>query len=178
MKYNKGFAPIAILIAILVVGAIGGAAYYTGKNQSANEDKIVDTYQPVNNNASPQQESSCLVITSPSINSVVSFPLTLAGYIDLAGAAAGTCTHWGAFEGTAGTVVAKDTNGNIKSLNAKISTVGDYYTGMQQWPVSATIQNLTGTPYMNEIQFHMTGDEQRDGVLPATQTLQPFTVTP
>jgi len=32
MKYKKGFAPIVILIAILLAGAIGGVAYYAGKS--------------------------------------------------------------------------------------------------------------------------------------------------
>ncbi len=197
MKYNKGFAPIVILIAILVAGVIGGVAYYAGKNQKTSENKIVDNYQPVNNNTyqqntpqattpkpknnpQPQQQqtNSCLVITSPVVGSVVSFPLTITGYIDVAGAQAGTCTRWGAFEGTAGDVVVKDTNGNAKSLAAKIHTVNDYYIGMQQWPVTVTIPNLTGVPYTNEIRFHMTGDEQRDGYSPATQILGTFTVTP
>lgn len=197
MKYNKGFAPIVILVAILVAGAIGGVAYYAGKSQKTSENKIVDNYQPVNNNTyqqntpqantpkpknnpppQQQQTNSCLVITSPTVNSVISFPITLVGYIDVAGAAAGTCTRWGAFEGTAGDVVVRDTNGNAKSLAVKINTIGGYYIGMQHWPVNATIQSLTGVPYTNEIRFHMAGDEQRDGFLPATQILGSFTVTP
>lgn len=197
MKYNKGFAPIVILIAILVAGAIGGVAYYAGKSQKTSENKIVDNYQPVNNNtyqqntpqannpkpknnpsSQQQQTNSCLIITSPVVGSVVSFPLTITGYIDVAGAQAGTCTRWGAFEGTAGDVVVKDTNGNVRSLAVKIHTVNDYYIGMQQWPITATIQSLTSVPYTNQIALYMTGDEQRDGFLPATQVFQPLTVTP
>ena len=166
MKQNKGIILILVLLVILIVSVIGGDAFSGGKNQNNAET------------STPQQPSSCLVITSPVVNQTVSFPLTITGYVDVAGAQAETCTRWGIFEGTAGTVVVKDTNGNVRSLETKIQAVNDYYEGMQQWPVTATIESLTSVPYSDQIILFMTADEQQDGVSPATQTLQPFTVTP
>ena len=182
MTNNKGFAPVIVLAIILGIFALASVAYLAGKNSTPkNEVRKNDTYFPMteqNNVPQQQQTTSCLVITSPTINQTVSFPLTITGYIDVAGAQAGTCTRWGAFEGTAGGVVVKDTNGNVKSLTVKIHTVNDYYIGMQHWPITATISSLTGVPYTNQIALYLTGDEQRDGFLPATQIFQLLTVTP
>jgi hypothetical protein len=118
------------------------------------------------------------VITSPTVNQTVSFPLTIKGYLDVAGAKSNTCNRWGAFEGTAGDIVVKDTNGGVRSLAVKINTVGDYSIGMERWPITATIKNLTGTPYTNQISLNMTGDAQADGEIAATQILYPLIVTP
>lgn len=53
MKYNKGFAPIVILISILVAGAIGGVAYYTGKSSSKIKTNNPTNYQTINQNNPP-----------------------------------------------------------------------------------------------------------------------------
>jgi hypothetical protein len=41
MKYNTGFAPIAILLIILGVAAIGGGAYYVGKSSNKSPDTMM-----------------------------------------------------------------------------------------------------------------------------------------
>lgn len=67
MKYNKGFAPIAILLVVLGVLAVGGVAYFAGKS-SAPKNEVNDnsnyfptTQQnytpPTTNNNSPQQQT-------------------------------------------------------------------------------------------------------------------------
>ena len=71
MKYNKGFAPVVILLIILGVLAIGGVAYYAGKNDS----KIATdnpTYSPpvtqnTNNTTSTSTVTACTTNSSPSI---------------------------------------------------------------------------------------------------------------
>jgi len=67
MKYNKGFAPVIILIIVLGVLAVGGAAYFAGKSSapknevSDNSNYLPTTQQnytpPTINNQPPQQQA-------------------------------------------------------------------------------------------------------------------------
>lgn len=166
MNTKKGFAPIAVILIIVAVLVAGGSMYYS---YSKNEHRTIEE-----NQANP-----CLVITSPAVNSTVSFPLTINGYIDLGSAFSGNCQKWGAFEGDAGSVHVKDVNGNVKSNAVTMKTVGDYYVGMQQWPITATIQGLTSSPITNQIALHFEGESPvSDQVsVPISKVLTPFTVT-
>jgi len=66
MKYNKGFAPIVVLLIVLGVLAVGGVAYFAGKS-SAPKNEVSDNYFPTteqnytppttNNNPPPQQQT-------------------------------------------------------------------------------------------------------------------------
>ncbi|MEN9582938.1 MAG: Sporulation and spore germination [Candidatus Parcubacteria bacterium] len=187
---NKGFAPIAVILIIVAVLAVGGGAYYMSQSSKVTptSTETPDYNLPTNQGQNTQQATnittpqtgtnSCLVITSPTINHTVSFPLNITGYIDTASAVAGTCLKWGAFEGTAGDVVVRDTSGSAKSVAVKIKTVGDYSVGMQHWPIIATIPSLTSSPSTNQIALHFAGDAQADGEIAATKVLTPFTITP
>lgn len=81
MNYNKGFAPIAILLIILGIAAVGGVAYYTGKN-SPSKNEVSTTYlspkeeQNINTTGQTTQQqqtpvaqntSGCTTTSSPSI---------------------------------------------------------------------------------------------------------------
>jgi hypothetical protein len=57
MKYNKGFAPIAIFIIIIIVLAVGGIAYYVG-NKSSNPSSSYLDQQNVNSSTSSSETSS------------------------------------------------------------------------------------------------------------------------
>ena len=55
MKYNKGFAPVVILLIVLGVLAVGGVAYFAGKS-SAPKNEVADNsnyYPPVQQNQNP-----------------------------------------------------------------------------------------------------------------------------
>ena len=55
MKYNKGFAPLIILLIVLGVLAVGGVAYFAGKS-STPKNTVSDNsnyYPPVNQNQNP-----------------------------------------------------------------------------------------------------------------------------
>ncbi|MEI8269738.1 MAG: hypothetical protein WCG45_00040 [bacterium] len=178
---NKDKKIIIVLVIIIIVLVVGGIAFMAGKNSKEEEkfpvveNNVPPENQVVDNN---QQKKSCLIITSPLPNTVVSFPLNIEGYINLSGAQANTCTKWGAFEGIAGSVVVKDTNGNVKSSLVNIKTVGDYYTGMDKWPVKGTIKNLTKTLSTNEIALFLTSDNASgDPAMTATKIIQPLKVT-
>jgi len=55
MKYNKGFAPVIILIIVLGVLAVGGVAYYTTKTPNLSpQNTDLNNYSEINNN---KQES-------------------------------------------------------------------------------------------------------------------------
>ena len=45
MKYNKGFAPVLILVIVLGVLVVGGVAYFAGKS-SAPKNEVSDNYFP------------------------------------------------------------------------------------------------------------------------------------
>jgi len=60
MKNNKGFAPIAILFAVITVLAVGGVAYYTGKSSSP-KNEVTDNsnyFPPVDQNYTPPVTSN------------------------------------------------------------------------------------------------------------------------
>ncbi len=60
MKYNKGFAPIIILLITLGVLAVGGVAYFSGKN-SAPKNEVTDNsnyYPSVQQNQNPPTTNS------------------------------------------------------------------------------------------------------------------------
>ncbi len=62
MKNNKGFAPIAVVLIIVAVLAVGGIAYYTGKSsspapQNALENNVTNT-PVVNSDATTQNTTS------------------------------------------------------------------------------------------------------------------------
>lgn len=59
MKYNKGFAPLVILLIIVGVLAVAGVAYFAGKNSSP-KNEIAD-----NSNYSPMTEQN---YTAPTTN--------------------------------------------------------------------------------------------------------------
>jgi hypothetical protein len=167
---NKDKKVILGLIIVIIVLIVGGFAFYAGK--ISDEKNVL----PVVENTS-QQKESCLIVTSPIPNQAVSFPLNIEGYIDLVGAKADTCTKWSAFEGTAGNVVVKDANGNVKSSLASINTVGDYYEGMKNWPIKATVQKLTGDLSADEISLYLTSDNASgDPSLTASKIIQPLKV--
>lgn len=117
-----------------------------------NTNKSVNTIE--NNN----KKESCLVITSPVPNQTVSFPLDITGYIDIRGARNDTCGGWGAFEGTAGSVLIKDASGNIKSSSVSLYTIGDYSVDNDKWSIKATIENLTGVPYTKEVSLYFSSE--------------------
>lgn len=55
MKYNKGFAPVVILLIVLGVLAVGGVVYFAGKS-SAPKNEVSDNsnyYPPVEQNQNP-----------------------------------------------------------------------------------------------------------------------------
>src|SRR3990167_11393283 len=65
MKYNKGFAPLVVLLIVLGVLAVGGVAYFAGKS-SAPKNEVSDNYfptteqnytPPTTNNNPPQQQT-------------------------------------------------------------------------------------------------------------------------
>ena len=176
---NKDKKIIIGLIVILVVLVVGRVAFYIGKNSKEDnklpivENNLPPENQVVNNN---QQKDSCLVITSPLANQAVSFPLTISGYINLKGLESNTCTWWGASEGTAGEVVAKDMSGNVKSSTTKIKTVGDYFNGMQRWPIEATVQKLTGASSLNTISLYMNTSKEEEPNVIITKIIQPLNV--
>ncbi|OGI57615.1 hypothetical protein A3B85_02465 [Candidatus Nomurabacteria bacterium RIFCSPHIGHO2_02_FULL_37_13] len=67
MKNNKGFAPIAIILIIFAVLAVGGVAYYAGKSSSPTTQNIPENnYQPAgqnipvvnSNNTTPNQQNA------------------------------------------------------------------------------------------------------------------------
>jgi hypothetical protein len=197
MNQNKGSAGALVILVVIAVVAIAGGAFYAGQNyrtpitptQTVSDDDTESGATPqasqntqVNtlgsNQMPPIANTTCLHITSPASGSTVSFPLTITGYVDLAGAIAGSCQPWAVFESHAGPVVVKDTNGNTRSIPVTVSTVGDYTPGMTQWPITATIPALTGTPYTNEIALHFASNEQRDGYSPLTYIFQTLSVTP
>ncbi len=60
MKYNKGFAPIIILLITLGVLAVGGVVYFAGKN-SALKNEVADNsnyYPSVQQNQNPPTTNS------------------------------------------------------------------------------------------------------------------------
>lgn len=81
MKINKGFAPIAIVLIIIAVLAVGGVAYFAGKSSNTLPPNVVpDNYQssgnqnniatpPVQNtqvnNPVPNTQADCLPTTAP-----------------------------------------------------------------------------------------------------------------
>jgi len=57
MKYNKGFAPLVVLLIVLGVLAVGGVAYFAGKS-SAPKNEVADNSNytsPITNNNPPAQ---------------------------------------------------------------------------------------------------------------------------
>ena len=52
MKYNKGFAPLVVLLIVLGVLAVGGVAYFAGKNNSKPVSNN-PTYPPTTQNENP-----------------------------------------------------------------------------------------------------------------------------
>lgn len=55
MKYNKGFAPVVVLLIVLGVLAVGGVAYFAGKS-STPKNEVADNsnyYPPVQQNQNP-----------------------------------------------------------------------------------------------------------------------------
>ena len=170
---NKNTILLIIIVILLSVGVWFVAK--KGNDPRLENDRLAKNQQ--DDRSQDLQEDSCLVVTSPVVNQAVSFPLVIKGYIDVAGAKANTCVSWGAFEGTAGSIVVKDMKGAIKSLDVRINTVGDYYAGMKQWPITATIQGLTGVPSSNQIALYMASDEQRDGYSPTIKVLQPLMIS-
>ena len=72
MKNNKGFAPIAIVLIIIAVLAVGGVAYFAGKSSNSLPQNVVpDNYQSSGNQTNvaipPVQntEADCLPNTAP-----------------------------------------------------------------------------------------------------------------
>lgn len=60
MKYNKGFAPVLVLIIVLGVLAVGGVAYFAGKS-SAPKNEVTDNsnyFPPVQQNQNPPVTSN------------------------------------------------------------------------------------------------------------------------
>src|ERR1035437_8270873 len=67
MKYNKGFAPVVVLLIVLGVLAVGGVAYFAGKsstpkNEVADNSNYFPTTEqnytpPTTNNNPPQQQT-------------------------------------------------------------------------------------------------------------------------
>ncbi len=76
MKYNKGFAPVLVLIIALGVLAVGGVAYFAGKN-SAPKNEVSDNsnyfpateqnYTPPTTNNNPPATSNTNNVTPPVI---------------------------------------------------------------------------------------------------------------
>lgn len=58
MKYKKGFAPIVVVIAVILAVAIGGIAYYAGKNSTSPKNIEVNNYQPQADQSNPQDNSA------------------------------------------------------------------------------------------------------------------------
>lgn len=70
MKYNKGFAPIAILLIVLGVAVVGGIAYYTGKDGSK-----IGINNPVDYQPNTQNQDT--IKTPTTNNNIVSNPQTV-----------------------------------------------------------------------------------------------------
>lgn len=68
MKTNKGFAPIAIVLIIIAVLALGGVAYYAGKSSTP----VLNT--DTANNSQPQADQNS-VTNTPAVNSNTSFSI-------------------------------------------------------------------------------------------------------
>mgnify|MGYP001579353697 FL=1 len=67
MKYNKGFAPILVLIIVLGALAVGGVAYFAGKS-SAPKNEVTDNsndYPPVNQNQTPPTTNNNPPVQTP-----------------------------------------------------------------------------------------------------------------
>src|SRR3990167_7163080 len=101
MKYNKGFAPVLILIIVLGVLAVSGVSYFAGK-RSAPKNEVSDNSNylpPVDQNYNPPTTNNNPPISQPSISStnlfaisskeniylVPDFGVTLGETIDLTG---------------------------------------------------------------------------------------------
>ncbi|MFA6077181.1 MAG: IPT/TIG domain-containing protein [Candidatus Paceibacterota bacterium] len=69
MKYNKGFAPVLILIVVLGVLAVGGGAYFVGKS-SAPKNEVSD-----NSNYFPQADQNYTPPTTSNTNNNVTPPI-------------------------------------------------------------------------------------------------------
>lgn len=71
MKYNKGFAPILILVVVLGVLAVGGVAYFAGKS-SAPKNEVNDNsnFPPVDQNYSTPTTNNNPSVTSNTNNNV------------------------------------------------------------------------------------------------------------
>jgi len=78
MKYNKGFAPVIILIIVLGVLAVGGVVYFVGKS-SAPKNEVSDNsnqYPPVTQNQNPSTTSNNYVPPTTNNNPPVNNPTT------------------------------------------------------------------------------------------------------
>ena len=59
MKSHQGFAPIAILLIVLLMGLIGGVSYYVGKSSNLSpKDSPANNYQPISQNRSNEGQSN------------------------------------------------------------------------------------------------------------------------
>lgn len=103
---------------------------------------------------------SCLVITNPSANSIVTLPLTIQWEIQDPNT---WCQRRAIFENEAWHVYIQDTNGNIASDTVILQITSDPY-GWYPINFSATIQNLTNTPYTNEVNLKFSDNQQMDGI--------------
>ena len=68
MKNNKGFAPIAIVLIVIAVLAVGGIAYYAGKSstpapQNETEDNITNNPVVNSNTTTPPAQPSITVLS-------------------------------------------------------------------------------------------------------------------
>ena len=111
MKNNKGFAPIAIVLIVIAVLAVGGVAYYAGKSSSTlpkvSENNVPQENQNNVANVPVQNvQTNCIVVNSPKPNEKAGKTIKVTGYVN-------GCDNWTANTGVAGEMVVKDDNGNI-----------------------------------------------------------------
>ncbi len=95
------------------------------------------------------------IVTSPAAGSTIAFPLTMNATVHPAGSPAGS---WGVFEGQAGSVTIKDTQGNVLSQTIPLTLTQDWMTA-DPISFSVTVPSIAPQPAGSTIYVEFNDDD-------------------
>lgn len=151
------------LIAVLAVVVIGLGAY------TIIQKKAVTPALEEQQQARVAGSHCGLTINSPLTGSTVTFPLTINAMVDNTAATTLGCS-WGVFEANAGSVVIKDTNGNVLA-QSYLATTANWMT-VNPTVYNATIPSLSNPSYTGALTIMFTEDNSADIPNPDTLSIQ------